>query len=71
MLGFGRLGAGFGRMGASATGGGVAPPPSPTTAAQRLGAANILMPWRNILPVPDATIDAADRKILSNQYGAI
>lgn len=42
--------------------------PGADTQAKRMGAVDIPMPWRTILPVPDGTIDAGDRKIAARMY---
>jgi hypothetical protein len=41
------------------------------TAAKRLSALNIGSPWRGVLPVPDGTIDQADRQTVMFLGGAV
>ena len=47
-----------------------APPlvPLPDSPVARLSMLNMDFLWPEILPVPDGTIDAADRLLLSNEY---
>lgn len=41
------------------------------TATKRASAINISSPWRGILPLPDGSIDAIDRQVVSFMYGGI
>lgn len=41
------------------------------TALKRFSAINVGNPWRNVLPIPDGTIGAADRQIVVRLYSGI
>jgi hypothetical protein len=41
------------------------------TALKRFSAMNISNPWRSVLPLPDGTIDADDRQVVSLLYSGV
>ena len=41
------------------------------TALKRGSAVHVMMPWRSMLPVPDSTIDQADRQVVPFMYSGI
>lgn len=50
---------------------GGSPPANLDTAAKRMSAIDIGLPWRTALPIPDGSISQADRQTVALHYGGV